>query len=273
MERPGPTGLIVTTTAVSLHPENETRLISLLANDTSDQTKRVMEAVAEEEEGDEFAELDLGPWHALQRWVALGDPRVTIPYRKALGELIPPVAVRLRRDFGALLALIRAHALLHQATRDRDEHDRVVSSLDDYAVVREVVSELISDQVGATVRKTTRQTVAAVAELLEPESVEHVTRTAVSRKLGLDKGAGYRRVEVALEAGWLRNLEDRARRPAQLVIGDPLPDEQTLFPDPAEVAKCAGMQWGATPWTAPPPRGASADAAALFERAIDEEPE
>ena len=273
VERPGPTGLIVTTTAVSLHPENETRLISLLANDTSDQTKRVMEAVAEEEEGEGLAELDFEPWHALQRWVALGDARVTIPYRKALGELIPPVAVRLRRDFGALLALIRAHALLHQETRDRDQHGRVVSSLDDYAVVREVVSELISDQVGATVRETTRETVAAVAELLEPEDVEHVTRTAVSRKLSLDQGAGYRRVEVALQAGWLRNLEDRPRRPARLVLGEPLPEEQPLFPDPADLARYAGMQWGAPPRRAPLPPGTAEDTAALFERAIDEEAE
>ena len=36
---------------------------------------------------------------------------------------MPPVAVRLRRDFGAVLGLIRAHALLHQATRGRDDRD------------------------------------------------------------------------------------------------------------------------------------------------------
>ena len=42
IEREGPTGLIVSTTSVALHPENETRLLSLSATDTPDQTKLVL---------------------------------------------------------------------------------------------------------------------------------------------------------------------------------------------------------------------------------------
>src|SRR5215212_10440721 len=48
IEREGPTGLIVTTTAVKLHPENETRLLSLTVTDTQDQTRAVMAALAVE---------------------------------------------------------------------------------------------------------------------------------------------------------------------------------------------------------------------------------
>src|SRR5215216_1417375 len=47
IEREGPTGLIVTTTAVKLHPENETRLLSLTVTDTQEQTRAVMAALAE----------------------------------------------------------------------------------------------------------------------------------------------------------------------------------------------------------------------------------
>ena len=38
IEREGPTGLLVTTTAISLHAENETRLISIPVDDTPEQT-------------------------------------------------------------------------------------------------------------------------------------------------------------------------------------------------------------------------------------------
>jgi hypothetical protein len=38
IEKQGPTGLIVTTTATRLHPENETRLLSLAVKDTREQT-------------------------------------------------------------------------------------------------------------------------------------------------------------------------------------------------------------------------------------------
>lgn len=58
IEREGPTGLIVTTTAVGLHPENETRLLSLTVADTREQTRDVLAAIAREKaEGVEFS-----PW-------------------------------------------------------------------------------------------------------------------------------------------------------------------------------------------------------------------
>ena len=48
IEREGPTGLIVTTTSVRLHPENETRMVSLTVTDTHDQTAAVFRALASE---------------------------------------------------------------------------------------------------------------------------------------------------------------------------------------------------------------------------------
>ena len=54
-------------------------------------------------------------WHQLQYWLADGERRVEIPFATDARRLIPPIAVRLRRDFGSLLGLVRAHALLHRA--------------------------------------------------------------------------------------------------------------------------------------------------------------
>src|SRR5262249_48960950 len=72
----GPTGLLVTTPAVSLHRENETRLMSATVADTKEQTKAVLLALADERE----EPIDFESWHALQGWLALGEHRVTIPY-------------------------------------------------------------------------------------------------------------------------------------------------------------------------------------------------
>jgi hypothetical protein len=103
IEREGPTGLITTTTAVNLHPENETRLISLTVEDTQEQTKAIMRAQAERQ--GRANNLNLAPWHALQQAIALGPASVAIPFARELADLIPPVAVRLRRDYPTLLAL------------------------------------------------------------------------------------------------------------------------------------------------------------------------
>ena len=62
IEKEGPTGLIVTTTAVRLHPENETRLLSLHVTDTRVQTRAVMRALANPAR----PSFDSAPWIALQ---------------------------------------------------------------------------------------------------------------------------------------------------------------------------------------------------------------
>jgi hypothetical protein len=55
---------------------------------------------------------------------------------------------------------------------------------------------------------------------------------------------------MAAEGGYLRNLEDKRGKPARWVIGEPLPDESDLLPDPAQLAtpdttvdqrSCAGI--------------------------------
>ena len=77
VEREGPTGLIVSTTSVALHPENETRLLSLTATDTADQTKLVLSRLA----SDDLREPDLARWHDLQVWLGAGEHRVYDPVR------------------------------------------------------------------------------------------------------------------------------------------------------------------------------------------------
>ena len=77
-------------------------------------------------------------WRDLQAWIGAQDNRVTIPFAPRLAELVPPVAVRLRRDFATVLNLIKAHAVLHQRTRERDAAGRIVATLADYAVVRDL---------------------------------------------------------------------------------------------------------------------------------------
>ena len=231
IEREGPTGLLVTTTDARLHPENETRLFSIFVTDTKEQTKNILRSLADDADGQV---VDLPRWQAFQTWLGHGSNQVVIPYAKALAELVPGVAVRLRRDFGAVLNLIRAHAVLHQATRDHDSQGRIVADIEnDYAEVRDLVGDLLSEGVGATVSATVRETVQAVVDVIaersDSESVE-ATTAQVSKKLNLDKSAGYRRVQVAVEREYLKNLEDKKGRPARLVIGDPLPDDMDILP-------------------------------------------
>jgi hypothetical protein len=149
--------------------------------------------------------------------------------------MVPPLAVRLRRDFGALLSLIRAHAILHQATRERDDRDRIIATLEDYAVVRTLVSDLVSEGIEATVPKSVREAVHAVARLHAQEDAQSVAVLQVAKELKLDRTAASRRVRSAKDRGFLRDLEDNPRKPSRLVPGDPLPEDLEILPKPEDV--------------------------------------
>jgi hypothetical protein len=235
IEREGPTGLITTTTEIKLHPENETRLLSVTVTDSPEQTRAVLLAHATNQDRD----LDIEPWHELQAWLEANAAPVDVPYLVTLAKAIPPVAIRLRRDFPAVVSLIRAHALLHQVNRERAADGAVVASFEDYAKVRELVAELVADAAERTVSDTIRETVQAVETLTVPPHAE-TTVVAVAQHLGLDKSAASRRVRVALERGYLKNLEDRRGRPLRLITADPLPEEQIILPDVAELERLHG---------------------------------
>jgi ribosomal protein L17 len=232
IEREGPTGLIVTTTMDRLHPENETRLLSLLVTDTQEQTGQVLRALADEE----LTPPERDEWIALQEWLEGAMRHVTIPFARVLAEMIPPVAVRLRRDFSAILNLIRAHALLHQRTREHDEKRRVVATVEwDYRMVRELVGDLVAEGVEATVSATVRETVEVIERLVDESDDDAVSLTQIAAELKLDKSAASRRVRSATFKGYVKNLEDRKGRPGRYLTGEPLPEDVVVLPTVEEV--------------------------------------
>jgi hypothetical protein len=168
----------------------------------------------------------------LQIWLSEAEHRIVIPYARKLAELVPPVAVRLRRDFRAVLSLIRSHALLHQASRERDEAGSVVATVEDYEIVRELVADIVSEAVEATVPATVREVVQVVADADEPVSIARLAEL-----LGLDKSATSRRWQNARSRGYLRNLEEKRGKPARIVLGDPLPDEIEILPSPERLTE------------------------------------
>jgi hypothetical protein len=245
IEREGPTGLIVTSVADRLHPENETRLLSLYVTDTREQTGQILRALAEEE----ISLPALEPWIALQDWIGVADRRVTIPFAKVLAEKVPPVSVRLRRDFNAVLSLIRAHAVLHQASRDRDDRGRIVATLEDYAIVRELAADLVAQGIDATVSATVRATVEKVAKLVDDEGGDPVSLGPIAAALKLDKSAASRRVSTAIAKGFVRNLEDRKGKPGRYVLGDAMPDDVVILPtleQMLQALQCCSVSGGHT---------------------------
>jgi hypothetical protein len=236
IERRGPTGLIITTTWAHLHPENETRMLSLTAKDDRKQTADVMKMLADRQNGKDPSEPDLEPWVALQTWLDLaGNREVTIPFAPQIAELASPKAVRLRRDFTKILELICSHCILHQYNRETDSRGKLIATLADYSAIYDLVADILNENVKATVSEQTRETVRAVQDLTMTSESTNIVK--VAQRLNIDKSSALRRVRVAIEDGYLANLEDKKGRPAKLILGESLPEEEGILPSPEQLAE------------------------------------
>jgi hypothetical protein len=236
IEKAGPTGLLITTTEAAVDAEMETRCLSLTTDDTPEQTRRVFAATAAQEFAGET--VDLERWHDLQLWIGEeGETRVLVPFVEALAALMPSSATRLRRDFVSLLCLVRAHAILYQAQRERDALGRIVATVEgDYAPVRELVGDVIAEGVEASVTPAMRATVEAAQALLD-EGKAHVSPKALTDHLGVGRSATYDRIRRALLKGYLVNEAGKDERGMKLVLGSPLPGADEFLPSPAEVVR------------------------------------
>ena len=202
---------MVTTTKNQLHPENETRMLSLEVDDTENQTKNVLDKVAQVDGLHDTAPVDYRSWQDFQRWLAAGECRVLVPFALEMAKLIPAVAVRLRRDFGQVIYAIKVHALLHRDQRGRDDAGRIVADIDhDYAVIRELMNPIVAESCGVAVNPATTATINAVVKATaNMDTKEGASAKDIGVLLQLDRSAAWRRLQAACDAGYVVNLEQR----------------------------------------------------------------
>ena len=236
----GPTNLIVTTTADNLHHENETRLLSLPVDESGEQTRAVMRRTALRRNQAEPAEPpDLVPWHELFHWLKHhGEHRVYIPYADYLADQAAASVVRMRRDFGVLLSMIEAHAVLHQVSRKRDPHGRIIATAADYDAARDILSDAFAITTGRKVKPGVRNAVTAVAEL--GGAAVDVTVAQVARHLKRERSRASRGLKEAADLGYLVNQETRDGRAARYRLSsEPLPEDTPALPETLPDDVCA----------------------------------
>jgi MarR family/CHC2 zinc finger len=233
IEKPGPTGLI-TTSIKSVGHQLGTRLLEMPILDSEEQTRRVLDEVAKRAAGHAPKKVDLAPFHALQRYLARSDARVVVPFAEELFRLIPANVVRMRRDAPKLISGIQAIALLYQCQRERDAEDRVIATVDDYGVARELLAPAFEIIQGEGLTPAVRE---AVTEIRDDE--RGITVAELGRRLGLSPTATRYRVKRAVADGWLVDEEERDRRgrSARLRRGQPLPEAKSPLPEVASLCQ------------------------------------
>lgn len=232
---------MVTSTKAALHPENETRMLSLEVDDSDSQTIVVLDKVAEivgmNYDG---AGVDFEPWRDFQRWLAVGNCKVVVPFARELGGLIPPRSVRLRRDFSQILLAIKSHALLNRHHRQVDDLGQIVADIGkDYLPVAELMGGIVAEASGTGIEKPLQSTIDAVkiatADIAKDEGA---TAFEIAKLLKLDKSAAWRRLGVAINKGYVVNLETKRGQPGRYRLTDQEIEPEPLLPS-AEALKGA----------------------------------
>jgi hypothetical protein len=218
----GPAAFIQATTRVTLHPENETRLLFVRIDESEEQTKAINEQQAwEAAEGASRRPEDLvESWHELLR--SFTATQVRIPFAPQLARHFPPDHVRSRRDFPKLLSLIEAIAYLHQDHRTRDKEGRIIAAPQDYLDAKGLFEHCYSAGPEVAVGK--------MLEVLGAPGSEFSVADLMS-KTGWKKTKAYEMVGRAEELGCIAEGEGRGRYKLLRAHSDPplaLPDKLWL---------------------------------------------
>lgn len=230
----GPVGLLMTTTASSLHWEDETRLLTLHVDQSPQQIKRALMTNAGEGPTKPSAD-DLSRWHSLYDYVCSGNLEVEIPYTTTLLDRVPHSHGRVLRDIPKVLALLRAHALLHQQTRKRNDKGNVIADLYDYYVVHGLVGEPLAQGLQESVPPHIREVVNAVNTRYDNSDRHSISITELAAILGRDQSVVSRNVNAAVQAGYLEDQNPGQGRRSMLIPGERKLPSGTVLPSPQDL--------------------------------------
>jgi len=228
VDKPGPTVLITTSTR-SLGTQLMTRLFTLEIGDSKEQIRAALETQATLEV-DGSKPLD-GALVAFQAYLQMKAPvAVLVPFAEELAKAMGRMASapRILRDFARLLSLIKSCAIIRHHWRATDNEGRLVATLADYEMVRNVVNDMyIDSSTGAT--SEVRKLVEAVKSLdAKGGEGEQITNTMLAKELGMDVKGVSRKALKAIRLGWLVNREQRKYHPADYALGEPMPETEGL---------------------------------------------
>ncbi|MFQ5788217.1 MAG: hypothetical protein ACE5H1_09585 [Thermodesulfobacteriota bacterium] len=136
--------IIETTTQRIIDPENETRFFTLNIDDSKEQTEKILDIQGEQAEGltsdKATQEKNYRVWRCAHRMLEPYD--VIVPFATKIAKRFPTDLIRVRRDFPAVISIIRSHALLHQKQRIIKD-GKLIADSRDLEGVKDLIIEVL----------------------------------------------------------------------------------------------------------------------------------
>ena len=231
---------VSTTTDEKVYPDDETRFLSVQADESVEQTRDVVRAQFSEEKQEEPVQAAV--WHEAFRLLTKKVPTFRHPsWFGYLGERIPASQSRARRDVPRFLSLLKAVALCRSYSDGRRDEGRehIEISFADYCVAYLILSDAFSSTYSGAHPQSLQ--IAGCVRELHGIHERHVTVKEIRKALRWKDQVTYRWLKDAEKKGLVvkepgtreKNLKrygPGALRPTRF-----LPDPQTLLMECAEL--------------------------------------
>jgi hypothetical protein len=250
----GPIALVMATAEATVSLDDETRVITMTVEDIRHYSRDVADQICREFAGELAGDaVDLNAWHAYQLWLQANQREVVIPFARGLSQVNVPMN-RLRHALEQILSAVTVSALLHQATRAKDDRGRVIATIEDYVRVARFLERPFNEAIGSAIPHGVRELVwhllehtpamaeAAVTALPPAHQPRGLNLVQLAQKMNIDKSAAQRRAQKAMALGLAVDLGGGRGNPCRLVPVVHLRDDINVLPAGATVEKQMQVQ-------------------------------
>lgn len=233
----GPTGFFMTTTKEAIHPENQSRMLSIHVEATEDRIGQILAAQGKAAENPgATTKVDFSDFHFFEQWLAIRNKEVAIPFWSTLTGMLFKRNPQMTRYAKITEQLVKSAALIHQLSR-KEDNGCIQATVEDYAAVYELVNEVIAIGLSAAVPDDVLAAYNAVVSIEDarPEAKNGVRPMWVGQKLGIMGASLTRLFKVVENYGFIRNARPFSNKLDFVVADQPPPEPQRVMPTPDQL--------------------------------------
>lgn len=228
----GPVAAISTSTKNRLKIDDENRHVSLWIDESSAQTRRIVEAYTQT--GDSLCREERNVWHEIHRLLEkkIGTEVVFPSWFKEIPKRLFVDDLRVRRYYPAFVEACRTVALIRsfQPDRRRSEDSQLEVDFADFAITALIFDSVFVESLHLT-RVAGEATRRLVSEIFSRQN-RPVDAKDIMRELKLSKDAAYAKLRYAERAGVIRRANKPEKGNRKLFLPAPRP---RFIPDPKKL--------------------------------------
>jgi hypothetical protein len=238
----GPIAAVATTTEDQLEVDDETRRISIWIDESTEQTRRIIEGVWGRSSGVLTPEEEK-VWHHVQRLLAVRArlPIVFPAWFPSLARLVGCGDLRLRRYAGAFKTACQTVCLIRSFRKPDEEIERTGKlqvNFIDVAIAQILFSDVLASSLGGREERED-EIVKAIKRLSAKNDGGPVQAWWIASDMGISLDRVYARIREGLRAGTIRRVNQP--QPTNVKLYLPAPPRGFL-PDPAVIYKKLGLR-------------------------------